>query len=77
MKENTDVNCPNCGSTYRRALYDFEYIHCNSGPEFMGKGCGVVFNKMTGQLLAKTFEEYRAKTSYNKSHAGSFGKGIK
>lgn len=52
MKQK-NIFCPVCGRKYCKALYDFEYIHCNFD------GCGYVFDKETGKILAETMERYR------------------
>ena len=52
------IKCPNCGSIYHIGLYDYEYIHCNSGKKLFQPGCGTVFEKITGKFLAQSMEEY-------------------
>jgi len=38
------IYCPVCGNKFHKALYDFNYIHCNDG-------CRTVFDKETGKIL--------------------------
>lgn len=46
------IFCPICGRKYHKSLYDFEYIHCNFD------GCGGVFDKETGKILALSMADY-------------------
>ncbi len=54
-----EIECPKCGSIYHVALYDFEYIYCNRGKGFLEPGCGTVFDKETGKILAESMDEYK------------------
>lgn len=49
--------CPFCKRDYLQILYDYDYIHC-TGTLFKGKGCGAVFDKITGKAIAPSWKDF-------------------